>query len=77
MDLQAEKIELIKLIADLDSEKIIRKIKEMLAPSKPNKQVDFNPSVSLTREGMLLSESSLNETWKNENDEEWAQYLKD
>jgi len=34
MNIQAEKIELIKLIADVESEKVLKKIKGILKPKK-------------------------------------------
>ena len=34
MDIQAEKIELIKMIADIESEKVLKKIKSILQPKK-------------------------------------------
>ena len=34
MDIQAEKIELIKLLADIESEKVLKKIKTILKPKK-------------------------------------------
>jgi hypothetical protein len=37
MNIQAEKIELIKLIADIDSETVLKKIKSIL---KPQKRID-------------------------------------
>ena len=74
MNLQAEKIELIKLIADIQSEKVINKIKGILSPAKKTKDESED---SLTMSGMLVSETVLNKTWKDEKDEDWAQYLKD
>ena len=40
MDLQAEKIELIKLIADIDSEKVLKKIKSILKQEKKMDETD-------------------------------------
>jgi hypothetical protein len=40
MDIQAEKIELIKLIADIDSEKVLKKIKTMLKAEKGLDETD-------------------------------------
>jgi len=42
-----------------------------------NLQADYAPWHSLTIDCMHISEQSLSETWENENDEEWAQYLID
>jgi|GEM_PF-1809306 len=75
MNLQAEKIELIKLLAEVESEKIILKIKNILAPSK--KIGHDNHSDFSAGETMKISEQVLKKTWENESDEEWAQYLKD
>jgi len=77
MNLQAEKIELIKLIADIKSESIIRKIKDILSPEKKDLKIEYSREHLLTRDGMLVSQQVLNKVWKDENDEEWAQYLKD
>jgi len=75
--MQAEKIELIKLLADVQSEKIIKKIKEILTLSKKDVTIEHEPDNSLTMSGMIVSESVLQKTWENEKDEDWAQYLKD
>lgn len=40
MNIQAEKIELIKLIADIDSEKVLKKIKTILKPEKSMDETD-------------------------------------
>lgn len=40
MDIQAEKIELIKLIADIDSEKVLKKIKGILKSEKKMDETD-------------------------------------
>lgn len=40
MNIQAEKIELIKLIADIESEKVLRKIKTILASAKKEDETD-------------------------------------
>ena len=40
MDIQAEKIELIKLIADVDSEKVLKKIKSILKLEKGMDETD-------------------------------------
>ncbi len=77
MNLQAEKIELIKQIADINSEKVIRIIKDALAPFKKNEKIEYSTEQLLTKETMQISEQVLKEVWKNERDDEWAQYLKD
>jgi hypothetical protein len=76
MNLQAEKIELIKLIADTESEKIIKKIKSIFSLSKEGIKVDYPSEHLLAKDSMLMSEHTLNATWENESDEEWSQYLK-
>jgi len=40
MNIQAEKIELIKLIADIDSEKVLKKIKSVLKSEKKADETD-------------------------------------
>jgi len=40
MDIQAEKIELIKLIADIDSEKVLKKIRGVLKSDKKMDETD-------------------------------------
>jgi len=40
MNIQAEKIELIKLIADIDSEKVLKKIKSVLKAEKQSNETD-------------------------------------
>jgi PHD/YefM family antitoxin component YafN of YafNO toxin-antitoxin module len=40
MNIQAEKLELIKLIAETESEKVIKKIKEILTASKKSDETD-------------------------------------
>ncbi len=48
MDIQAEKIELIKLITDIDSEKILKKIKNILKSEKKADETDHifaNPTM--------------------------------
>ena len=40
MNIQAEKIELIKLIADIDSEKVLKKIKTILKAEKGMDETD-------------------------------------
>ena len=40
-----------------------------------NKDVECLPQHLVTKCSILVLESVLNETWKNESDDEWAQYL--
>jgi hypothetical protein len=63
------------LLAEVESEKIITKIRNILAPSKKENKSYQNHDFS-TRELMLISEQVLKKTWENESDDEWAQYLK-
>jgi len=77
MNLQAEKIELIKLIVDIKNESIINKIKDVLSSGKNELKIEYPQEHILTRSGMLVSERILNEAWKDERDDEWNQYLKD
>lgn len=49
MNIQAEKIELIKLIADIDSETVLKKIKSILKPKKGMDETDrilANPAMA-------------------------------
>jgi hypothetical protein len=49
MDIQAEKIELIKLIADIESEKVLKKIKGILKSEKKMDETDrilANPAMT-------------------------------
>ena len=74
MDIQAEKIELIKLIADTESEKILKKIKSILKPEKKMDETDrilANPamvkhldeSIQQIKDGKGIK-MSLDDIWK-------------
>ena len=74
MDIQAEKIELIKLIADIDSEKVLKKIKGILKSEKKMDETDrilANPAMvkwleeseQQIREGKGVK-VSLDDIWK-------------
>jgi hypothetical protein len=75
MDIQAEKIELIKLIADIDSEKVLKKIKGILKSEKKLDETDrilANPamvkrleeSMQQIKEGKGIK-ISLDDMWKS------------
>lgn len=74
MDIQAEKIELIKLIADIDSERVLKKIKGILKSEKKMDETDrilANPAMvkwleeseQQIREGKGVK-VSLDDIWK-------------
>ena len=74
MNIQAEKIELIKLIADIESEKVLKKIKSVLKQEKKLDETDriFANSAMVKRleesrkqfqEGKAVS-ISLDDLWK-------------
>ncbi len=74
MDIQAEKIELIKLIADTESEKILKKIKSILKSEKKMDETDrilANPamvkhldeSIQQIKDGKGIK-MSLDDIWK-------------
>jgi len=74
MDIQAEKIELIKLIADIDSEKVLKKIRSILKQKKEMDETDrilANPamvkrldeSIQQIRDGKGIK-MSLDDLWK-------------
>ena len=74
MDILAEKIELIKLIADIDSEKVLKKIKSILKSEKKMDETDrilANPAMvkwleeseQQIREGKGVK-MSLDDIWK-------------
>ena len=75
MNIQAEKIELIKLIADIDSEKVLKKIKSVLKAEKQSNETDrilANPtmvkrldeSIQQIQEGKGLKISLDDDVWK-------------
>ena len=75
MDIQAEKIELIKLIADVESEKLIEKIKSILNSEKKLDETDrilANPvmvkrieeSMQQIRDGKGIKISLDDDIWK-------------
>lgn len=74
MDIQAEKIELIKLIADIDSEKVLKKIKSILTSDKKMDETDrilANPAMvkrleesrQQLKDGKVVT-ISLDDLWK-------------
>jgi len=74
MNIQAEKIELIKLIADIDSEKVVKKIKGILAAAKKvdeTERIMANPAMvkRLNESRQQIKEGkgvkiSLDDIWK-------------
>lgn len=75
MNIQAEKIELIKLIADVDSEKVLKRIKGILKPEKRLDETDrilSNPamvkhldkSIQQIKEGKGIKISLDDDIWK-------------
>ena len=74
MDIQAEKIELIKLIAETESEKVLKRIKSILKPEKKMDETDrilANPamvkrldeSIQQIKDGKGIK-ISLDDIWK-------------
>ena len=74
MDIQAEKIELIKLIADIDCEKVVKKIKNLLKSERYKDETDrilANPAMTKrleeSRQQIIngqITKLSLGEIWK-------------
>lgn len=75
MNMQAEKIELIKLIADIDSETVLKKIKSILKPKKEMDETDrilANPtmarrldeSIQQIKDGKGIAISLDDDIWK-------------
>jgi hypothetical protein len=75
MNIQAEKIELIKLIADIDSETVLKKIKSILRPAKKMDETErilANPamvkrldeSIQQIKEGKGITISMDDDIWK-------------
>jgi hypothetical protein len=75
MNIQAEKIELIKLIADIDSEKVLKKIKSVLKQKEKLDETDrilANPamvkrleeSIQQIKDGKGITVSLDDDIWK-------------
>jgi hypothetical protein len=71
MNIQSEKVELIRLITDIKSEKILKKVREVLVPSKKSDSANIAPAMAkrLNESRKQIKEGkgvkvTLDEIWK-------------